>query len=146
MTRILPDTHPLLRVTSAPVTVFDEHLTDLAADMLGVMRASDGCGLAAVQIGLPVNLIIAEAAGELLIMANPTITRKLRRDAVEREGCLSVAPMYWRKIARPAKCDVEWQDLSGERHQRGFSGGLARTIQHEIDHLHGVLITDYAAA
>jgi peptide deformylase len=144
--RILPDTDPLLRTKSASITEFDEALHSLAHEMASAMLERDGLGLAAVQIGHPVRLILVREGEKLLYMANPTITRRLRRDAVEREGCLSVPPVKWKPIARPAKCEAEWQDLSGTSQSGGFSGMLARAVQHEVEHLDGILITDHPRA
>jgi peptide deformylase len=144
--RILPDTDPLLRTTSSPVTEFGDELREIAREMAGAMLERNGLGLAAVQIGRPVRLVLVRDGDKLLFMANPVITRKLRRDAVEREGCLSVAPVNWKRIARPAKCEARWQDLSGAPQAAGFSGMIARAVQHEVEHLDGILITDHPRA
>lgn len=144
--RILPDTDPLLRQTSELVTVFDYALQLVAMNMTEAMLARNGLGLAAVQIGKPIRLIVVRTDDGLLFMVNPVVTRKLRRDAIEREGCLSVPPRKWGKIARPAKCEAEWQDLDGKPRSGGFSGIVARCVQHEVEHLEGILITDHPRA
>lgn len=143
---ILQDTDPLLREKSAPVTEFNGDLTALVQRMAYAMLSRNGMGLSAVQIGVPVRVIIARDDPRLVVMVNPVITRRLRRDDVQQEGCLSVPPSKWKRIARPAKCEVEWQDLYGTNQSGGFSGMLARCIQHECDHLEGILITDLPRA
>ena len=145
---VLPDTDPLLRTISQPVTVFNFTLRYIADQMDTAMTERAGLGLAAVQIGYPVRLILIKDrdTGTLTFMANPVVTRKLRRDAIEREGCLSVPPSKWRNIARPAKCEAEWQDLDGKPQSGGFSNWLARAVMHEVEHLDGILITDYPDA
>jgi peptide deformylase len=96
---ILPDTDPLLRTVSAPVEAFDAGLVALAQDMATSMIERRGLGLAAVQIGKPIRLIVVNNDGKLLFMANPKISRQLRRLEVEREGCLSVPASKWKRIA-----------------------------------------------
>lgn len=140
---ILPDTDPLLRTISSPVELFDDDLRYLAERMAHAMLARRGVGLAAVQIGRPVRLILIREDDRLIFMANPVITRRLNRDDIAKEGCLSVEPVNWRRIARPAKCEAKWQDLDGEYHCEGFSGQVARAVQHEVEHLDGKLIIDY---
>lgn len=144
---ILMDDHPMMRTKSAPiVNLFGTaDLKALADDMKEAMLSRRGLGLAAVQIGTPIRLILImdRDTRELTFMANPVLTRKLNRDAVEREGCLSVPEFKWRRIARPAKCEASWQDLDGNPQSGGFSGWTARAVQHEIEHLDGILITDH---
>jgi peptide deformylase len=143
---ILPDTDPLLRTVSAPVEAFDAGLVALAQDMATSMIERRGLGLAAVQIGKPIRLIVVNNDGKLLFMANPKISRQLRRLEVEREGCLSVPASKWKRIARPAKCDVSWQSLDGSAQSGTFKNMVARAVQHEIEHLDGILITDHPVA
>jgi peptide deformylase len=145
---ILPDSDPILRQVSRPVETFDDDLKRLAASMAEAMMAKRGLGLAAVQIGQPVRLVIVRDRGseELFYMVNPVVSRPLRRLDVKREGCLSVPEAKWKPIARPAKVDCAWCDLDGKEHSQGFSGWLARAVQHEVEHLDGILITDHPAA
>ncbi len=143
---ILSDTDPLLRTISEPVASFGDDLKQLAGSMAVAMLERNGLGLAAVQIGQPVRLILVRDDDRLLFMVNPVITRQLRRDAVEREGCLSVPPRNWKRIARPAKCEASWRDLDGNPQAGGFSGMVARAVQHEVEHLDGILITDHPVA
>lgn len=143
--KVLQDDNPTLRKVSQPVIEFGTDLTNLADRMILTMRVHNGRGLAAIQIGIPTRLIVALADDKLYVMANPVITRRLNREAIEREGCLSVPPRKWRRVSRPAKCEIEWQDTMGNRFSDGFSGESARVLQHEIDHLDGVLIIDKKA-
>lgn len=139
---ILMDGDPFLRQRSQEVEHFDDYLVALIGHMMSVIQTRCARGLAAVQIGVPVRVIVARVGNEFLHMVNPVITRTLNRFAVEQEGCLSVLPKHWRAVSRPAKCEISWQDHKGEQHAGGFSGEWARVLQHEIDHLNGILISD----
>lgn len=145
---ILMDGDPRLRERSAEVEQFDQGLVELINVMFGVIleRRPAARGLAAVQIGTPLRVIVARAGVQLRYMVNPVITRTLNRSTVENEGCLSVRPKDWRPVSRPAKCEIDWQDHTGAKYSEGFSGEWARVLQHEIDHLDGILITDREAA
>jgi peptide deformylase len=139
---ILREGHIMLSQRSAEVDTFDDELVDLIARMVRIVNDTKAYGLAAVQIGVPLRVIVTRFDGEIMWMVNPVLTRTLNREAVEREGCLSVSPDNWRTVSRPAKCEIAWRDGMGRTYERGFSGKLARILQHEIDHLEGVLITD----
>lgn len=140
---VLEDDHPTLRMISEPVTVFDSTLRRVVGDMLSVINARPARGLAAVQIGILKRVIVVYIDKKTRIFVNPVFERKLNRFTVEREGCLSVAPRFWRNVSRPAKCDVAWQDINGNAYQETLTGELARVVQHEMDHLDGILITDH---
>lgn len=139
---VLMDGDPLLRQSSAVVSDFDDWLPLVVTDMIDVMNSRNGRGLAAIQIGIPRRIIVARVADVIEIMVNPIVVRTLNRETIEREGCLSVLPRFWRDVSRPAKCEIEWQDLFGETMRADFSSEMARVLQHEIDHLDGILITD----
>lgn len=139
---ILEDTDPLLRERSAEVVEFGAETEALINTMLASMCIRGGIGLAAIQIGVPLRVVIALVDGVPHALVNPVITRRLNRETIEREGCLSVPPSKWGNVSRPAKCDIRWRDASGTHCAGSFSGKLARVLQHEIDHLDGVLITD----
>lgn len=139
---ILPDTHPLLRQKSQPVSVFDDRLAEITERMHKAMQVHDGAGLAAVQIGVNLRVIVAQLSDGWVVMVNPELVRSLRRCVTAAEGCLSVPREKWGDVTRPAKCEVSWTDLDGQTHQRSFSGFDARLIQHELDHLDGILMTD----
>lgn len=141
--RILQDGHPALRQVAAPVEVFDAALEQLAQDLFETMRAADGIGLAAPQIGVPLRLIVVGLGGVIITMANPVI---LRQSGQQRslEGCLSVPREQWNKpVARAAQVRVEYQDPQGVKRHWTANARRAACIQHEIDHLNGVLFTDY---
>lgn len=144
---LLMDDHPALKRPSDAISDFQTpSLVALADELRGIVRQRRAWGIAAVQIGVHLRMIVVrdvEGTGELIVMCNPEITRTLNRNAPPfREGCLSVSPNRWRYVERPAKCDVRYQDLTGEFHNRAFRGKNAMIVQHEIDHLHGILITD----
>lgn len=140
---VLMDDNPILREVSQPVGEFDATLALLADRMKRILADRYALGLAAIQIGVPLRMIVAKLDDGVTVMVNPTITRRLNRNATAREGCLSVLPRNWRNVDRPAKCEVTWQGLDGAQYSGGFSGLDARIIQHECDHLDGVLITDH---
>lgn len=147
---LLMDDHPTLKLQSDEVSDFaTPSLVALVAEMKGIARSRRAWGLAAVQMGVLLRVIVVRDVngdGELHAMVNPTITRTLNRNAPPfREGCLSVSPANWRYVERPAKCEVRWQDTGGEFHTGNFTGKNAMIVQHEIDHLNGVLITDKPA-
>jgi peptide deformylase len=114
--------------------------------MNGILDSRRGRGLAAIQIGVPVRVLIVREGAYYRPFINPAITRTLNRLVVELEGCLSVPPHKWGDVSRPAKCDATWLDLNGEEHSATLTGETARIFQHEFDHLNGILITDRIAA
>jgi peptide deformylase len=139
---LIMDDNPLLREVSISVIDFDTNLIDLVKSMVATMFSNNGCGLSAIQIGVTKRVIVAFFETKVVVMVNPVITRTLKREIVESEGCLSIPRTKWCQVSRPAKCDVDFQDTDGTNHSISLSGRLARIIQHEIDHLNGVLIYD----
>ncbi len=141
--RLYPD--PVLRVECAPVETFDAVLAKLADDMAETMYAAPGVGLAAPQVGIETRLAVVDTSAdeepELHVLVNPRILESEGVD-VDVEGCLSM-PGITEKVRRPARVRVEAQDLSGSSRTIEADGLLARAIQHEIDHLDGVLFTDH---
>ena len=114
--RLLPD--PVLRETCAPVTVFDAALEDIAAEMLAVMYAAPGRGLAAPQVGLTQRIFVMDTTWKTgdptpMVFINPEIVSTSDETAVNDEGCLSI-PDQTSRIARPARVDLRWQDLDGD--------------------------------
>ena len=113
--------NPVLAVKCDPVTVFDDKLAQLAADMAETMYAAPGVGLAAPQVGHPIRLItidVSEEKDQLLTLVNPVITSKSEEEVEYEEGCLSL-PGIWDKVVRPSEVTVRAQDLKGnffERH------------------------------
>ena len=143
---IVKDGEPLLRKSSRPVDRFDGKLHALLDDMLETMRAADGVGIAAPQVGILRQAVICELEvegseeGEILELINPVITKK-KGEQVGPEGCLSV-PGKRCDVLRPAKIKVEFQDRFGEKKTRVFEGFNAVVASHEIDHLRGILFYD----
>jgi peptide deformylase len=142
---LLPD--PILYATSKAVERFDDPLRRFAADMLETMYEAPGIGLAAVQVGEPVRLLVADVAGKdeekrPLIIVNPEIVARSDETSVYEEGCLSI-PDYYAEVERPASVTVAYQDAHGHRHELVAEGLLATCLQHEIDHLNGVLFIDH---
>ncbi len=135
----------LLKQKSLPVTEFNEELKQLADDMVETMYAAPGVGLAAPQVGILQRLIVLDCSGsnepnDLLIAVNPEIVSG-DGDSLEEEGCLSV-PGYWASVKRSATATMRYQNIDGVVHQREADGLLAVGMQHEIDHLEGVLFVD----
>jgi peptide deformylase len=143
----LPD--PLLRKPSRPIEDVDAGLRRLADDMLETMYAAPGVGLAAVQVGVPIRLIVLDAAAgnkeeapHALILINPQILTLGSELRLHEEGCLSI-PDVRIDIERPSSLRVGYIDAEGKRRDLEAEGLLATAIQHEIDHLNGKLIIDF---
>lgn len=145
MVEILMDDHPLLRTVSEPVTDFNDPLglPLLVADMIEATEDRRGLGLSAVQIGVPLRVMIVKDGERWIVMVNPSLARTLNRFETKREGCLSIPMHKWGDVARPAKCDAVWFDMDGIEHRATLTGQTARIFQHELDHLNGVLLTDH---
>ena len=115
--------------------------------MLETMYAANGIGLAAIQIGVPKRIIVMDLSKEEnkklpMYFVNPVITKKNNEKTTYEEGCLSV-PNQFAEIDRPSKCEVEYLDYNGHKQNLQAEGLLATCIQHEIDHLEGILFIDY---
>ena len=133
----------ILRKKSRPITVVDERIKQLAADMLETMRAANGCGLAAVQVGKLRRIVVVEVEeNKPFIMINPEIIKREGRQQ-ETEGCLSL-PGKWGVTDRPMTVTVRASGLDGKEYTVTGSGLAARAFCHEIDHLDGILFTDNA--
>ena len=132
---------PVLKTRAAPVDNFDESLVRLTQDMLSTMRDNDGVGHAANQVGRLKRVLVASVEEEDYVIVNPVLTGI--SDATERapEGCLSI-PGIQVEVERPTSVTVSGTDASGEPLQIEASDILARVLQHEVDHLDGVLILD----
>jgi peptide deformylase len=145
--QILTEPNKLLRQVSAPVKTIDKSEKKLMDDMLDTMYAANGIGLAAIQIGVPKRIIVMDISKdkdkkEPRYFVNPVIKNKNSKKTTYEEGCLSV-PNQFAEIERPSKCDVEYLDYNGEKKILNAEGLLATCIQHEMDHLEGVLFIDY---
>ena len=136
---------PLLRSVSEPIGVPDDSIRDLARDMLATMYAAPGIGLAAIQVGRPVRMIVFDAGTKESprpeVMIDPVIDWAKKRLVDMEEGCLSI-PGRRMPVSRPSDVRVSYTDLDGVRRTRDLGGMPARVVQHEMDHLDGVLITD----
>ncbi len=132
---------PRLRLKGEPVDSFGPYLQELIDDLTHTMRDAPGVGLAAPQIGEPLQVCVIEVEGRLYELVNPVITRSTGEDR-DIEGCLSV-PGYVAYVPRKEKVWVEAQDREGRRIKASGSGLLARAMQHELDHLKGILYIDY---
>ena len=144
---ILTEPNALLRQVSKPVKKVGEEEQKLMDDMLDTMYAANGIGLAAIQIGVPKRIIVIDLSKDSKKKApqyfvNPIIKNKNPENATYEEGCLSV-PNQFAEIDRPSKCDVEYLDYDGQKKVLHADGLLATCIQHEMDHLEGILFIDY---
>ena len=142
---IAPD--PRLKKTSTPVKAVDAEIRKLMDDMLETMYQAPGIGLAAPQVGVLKRVIVLDIAREgeapqPLRLANPEIVWVSDDDAVYNEGCLSV-PEHYADVARPASCRVKYLDQDNKPREIEADGLLATCLQHEIDHLDGVLFIDH---
>lgn len=142
---ILPD--PLLRQVSQPVERVDSELNQLVDDMLETMYEAPGIGLAAIQVGVPRRLLVIDVAKEgedrqPLVFINPEIITSSDERSVYEEGCLSI-PDYYAEVERPASISVKSIDRNGKEQVTEADGILATCLQHEIDHLNGVLFIDH---
>ena len=132
---------PLLRLKGEPVDSFGPYLHELIDDLTHTMRDAPGVGLAAPQIGEALQVCVVEVEGRLYELVNPVITRSSGEDN-DIEGCLSV-PGYVAYVPRKEKVWVEAQDRTGRKIKEHGTGLLARAMQHELDHLKGILYIDY---
>lgn len=148
-----------LRVKSKPVETIDDGIRTLVADMFETMYDAPGIGLAAIQIGEPLRLLVIDLQdrekiigedGEVTqrtindprVFINPEILEPATETSVYNEGCLSVPDQY-ADVERPATCRARWMDLDGVQHDERIEGMLATCLQHEMDHLEGILFIDH---
>jgi len=165
----VPD--PRLKTVSEPVQQFDDELRELVDDMFETMYAAHGIGLAAIQIGVPSRVLVIDlqepdpdaepvechghhghdvdevhthqpVKNDPRVFINPEILDPSAELNTCQEGCLSVPDIY-ADVDRPKACRVRWQDLEGNVHEEAMEGMLATCIQHEMDHLNGILFIDY---
>jgi len=141
----LPD--PILRKKAAPIERVDDTLRRLMGDMLLTMYDAPGIGLAAPQIGVSRRLIVMDPAKDdapktPLVMVNPELLERSEEMRLYEEGCLSI-PDFTAEVERPARVRVAFIDLKGKKRERELTDIWATLVQHEIDHLNGVLFIDY---
>ncbi len=157
MLEILTEPNPILRIRTKPVRSDDSSVGDLVNDMRLAMKKAKGIGLAAPQVGIDKQIAIVEIPEErledgrievasvpLTILINPKIAESSRTQSTAYEGCLSL-PKIQVNVTRPTKITVTF-DQNNSRHSLKADGLFARAIQHEIDHLNGILITDHGKA
>jgi peptide deformylase len=142
---IIPDKR--LRLESEPVTGIDKPLRALVDDMFETMYAAPGIGLAAIQIGVPKRVVTMDLAKkdepkQPHVFINPEVTWKSGEHSTYEEGCLSI-PEYYEEVERPKSVRVKYLDLDGKQHEIEADGLLATCLQHEIDHINGVLFIDH---
>ena len=145
--KIVIEPDPILRKKSKNLENVDNELRKLMDDMLETMYEAPGIGLAAVQIGILKRLIVIDISKEdekkkPLFLINPEITFKSKKTSVYEEGCLSL-PGHFAEIERPAECHLNYLDYQGKSQNLKADGLLATCIQHEVDHLNGILFIDY---
>jgi peptide deformylase len=142
---IIPDKR--LRLKSAPVTAIDKSVRALIDDMFATMYDAPGIGLAAIQIGSPMRVVTMDLAKKdepkaPLVFINPEVTWAADETATYEEGCLSI-PEYYEEVARPNAVRVKYLDRDGKPRELEATGLLATCLQHEIDHINGVLFIDH---
>ena len=145
--KILTEPNKLLREVSKPVKKVGDDERKLMDDMLDTMYDAPGIGLAAIQIGVPKRIIVMDISRdenkkEPRYFVNPVIKNKNEEKTKYEEGCLSV-PDQFAEIERPNACEIEYLDYDGKKQLLKADGLLATCIQHEMDHLEGVLFIDY---
>jgi peptide deformylase len=139
--RIVTAEDPILRERTKKVSSFDSSLHRLLDDMLETMRDAPGVGLAANQVGIPLQVAIIEIDDKITELVNPQIV-KVSGEQLDWEGCLSI-PGYVAEVGRAAKVTVKARDRNGRQFRVKGEELLARALQHEIDHLNGTLYIDY---
>ena len=141
----LPD--PRLRLVSKPIGKIDDSLRALVDDMFETMYDAPGIGLAAIQVGVPQRVVTLdlskrEAEAEPKVFINPEITWSSEEKSPYEEGCLSIPDIH-EDVERPSRVKVKYLDLDGTPHEEDADGLFATCIQHEVDHLNGVLFIDH---
>jgi peptide deformylase len=144
---ILTAPDPRLKVVSEPVAKVDAEIRTLVDDMIETMYGADGIGLAAIQVGVPKRVLVMDidqkdGKKNPKAYINPKILWASEEMATFEEGCLSV-PEIWDEVERPAKIRAEYLDRDGKRHEIEAEGLLATCLQHEMDHLDGILFVDH---
>jgi peptide deformylase len=145
-------TEPVMREVAEPVTKITAELIGHINEMIELMRAENGIGLAAPQVGISKRFLVIlniknrKDPGKLIVMINPKIVKCSETAVIKEEGCLSIlgpeGPVF-ADVSRPESVSVEWIDENGEKQSADFEGFPARIVQHEIDHLDGKLFIDY---
>ncbi len=142
---IIPD--PLLKTVSAPIGDIDTGVRKLADNMLETMYEAPGIGLAAIQVAVPRRMLVMDVARKdepktPMVLINPEVIWASQEFSVYEEGCLSI-PEYYEEVERPARVKVRYTDIDGQSKEIDCEGLLATCVQHEIDHLNGILFIDH---
>ncbi len=145
--KILIEPDPILRKKCEPIENVDDQVRKLVKDMFETMYKAPGIGLAAIQVGVLKRMVVIDISKEKekpnpLCLINPIITKKSEMTSIYEEGCLSI-PGQFAEIERPAECEVEYISDRGKKMNLKANGLLATCIQHEVDHLDGILFIDY---
>ena len=145
--KILTEPDPILRKKCESLETVDIETKKLMDDMLETMYAAPGIGLAAIQVGILKRLVVidiskGEEEKKPIFLINPQIIHQSKKTSIYEEGCLSL-PGYFAEIERPAECQIEYIDYEGKKKEMKANGLLATCIQHEVDHLNGILFIDY---
>ncbi len=135
--------NPVLRKKTKNVPKVTKEVKQLIKDMVETMHEASGVGLAAPQVGRTERICIAVVARKVTPLINPKITSRSKEIAIDQEGCLSL-PNVWLNIPRPVEITLTYIDIKGKKQERKLKDFDARVVQHEVDHLEGVLIVDYA--
>ncbi|MES2095554.1 MAG: peptide deformylase [Pseudomonadota bacterium] len=149
---ILEVPHPGLRAVAKPVDAIDDSIRATIADMFDTMYDARGIGLAATQVGIEQRVVVIDLqepeeedgapVRKPIAFVNPELLWVSEETTNYNEGCLSI-PEQYAEVERPARCRVKWLDADGKEHEQEMDGLLSTCIQHEIDHLNGVLFTDH---
>ena len=145
--KILTEPDPILRKKCEPLEKVDEETKKLMDDMLETMYAAPGIGLAAIQVGILKRLVVIDISKEEekkkpIFLINPQIIHQSKNTSVYEEGCLSLRGQF-AELERPAECTIKYIDYNGKEKELKSDGLLATCIQHEVDHLNGILFIDY---
>ena len=145
--KILTEPDPILRKKCEPLEKVDTETKKLMDDMLETMYAAPGIGLAAIQVGILKRLVVidiskGEEEKKPMFLINPQIIHRSKKTSIYEEGCLSL-PGQFAEIERPAECTLKYIDYNGKEKELKVDGLLATCVQHEVDHLNGILFIDY---
>ena len=137
--------NPLLRLVSKKIEVFDEKLREFVEELSKAMYVEDGVGLAAPQVGVSKRIFVYDAGEGIRVVINPEFLWKSEETVKMEEGCLSIPGIY-ADLFRPSRVRLRYQDVEGNFHEEELSEYAARIVQHEADHLEGVLFVDHLSS
>lgn len=140
-----PNERRILRAKAKKISRYDAYLERLVSDMWETMREAPGVGLAAPQVGESIRVLVAEYEGESVALVNPEILKRSEQEELGQEGCLSIPGFIGEDVPRASAITVKARDPKGKEIRVKADGWFARILQHEIDHLDGILYTDRIA-